>query len=130
MSGPGQPPFAPPPYGSSSLTPTGAGPGNTPVPDLIHTMLTQPRARPGGLGGGMTIGAGIAGVASTLEAEGIKSYNDRTKYNEWEFIYDPRKDIAMQTMGMQPGGLPPQNLQTTPASSMFTPTSPSTTPRR
>jgi type II secretory pathway pseudopilin PulG len=126
MSGPGQPPFAPPPYGSSSLAPTGAGPGNTPVPEIIRTILTQPGARPGGLGGGMTIGAGIAGVASTLEAEGIKSYNDHTKYNEWEFIYDPRKDISMQMMGMQPGGLPPQNVPTTQGSSMFTPSSPST----
>jgi hypothetical protein len=63
------------------------------VPDLINQMLRQPRQQPG-LGMGTTIGGGIAGVASTLEAEGIKAYNDRTKYNEWEFIYDPRKDLT------------------------------------
>ncbi len=37
-------------------------------------------------------GGGIAGIASKAEEEGIKLYNDRSKYNEWEFIYDPRKD--------------------------------------
>jgi hypothetical protein len=42
--------------------------------------------------GGQQIGGGIAGVASKLEAEGIKVYNDRTKYNEWEFVYDFRQD--------------------------------------
>jgi hypothetical protein len=35
---------------------------------------------------------GIGGVASRLEAKSIKVYNDRSKYNEWEFIYDPRQD--------------------------------------
>ncbi len=38
------------------------------------------------------IGAGLAGVASKREQEGIKTYNDRTKYNEWEFVYDVTKD--------------------------------------
>ncbi len=38
------------------------------------------------------IGAGLAGVASKREQEGIKIYNDRTKYNEWEFVYDISKD--------------------------------------
>jgi hypothetical protein len=78
----------------------------------------------------MTIGAGIAGVASTMEALGIKSYNDRTKYSEWEFIYDPRKDISMQTMGMQPIGAQPQAGATTPGSPIFTPSSPSSATRR
>jgi hypothetical protein len=127
---PNQSPFAPSPSNPSSFN-QGAGmgavtgPGSTPVPDMIHNMLTQPGARPAGLGGQMTIGAGIAGVASTLEAQGIMSYHDRTKYNEWEFIYDPRKDISMQMMGLQPGGLPAQNLQATPNTSIFAPSSPS-----
>jgi hypothetical protein len=38
------------------------------------------------------IGGGLAGVASKREREGIKSYNQRTKYNEWEFVYDISKD--------------------------------------
>src|SRR5205807_8672295 len=44
--------------------------------------------------GGTTIGGGFAGVASKAEQEGIKSYNDRTSYNEWEFVYDMSKDIS------------------------------------
>jgi hypothetical protein len=79
---------------------------------MIRNMLTQPTQRPG-LGGTQNIiGAGIAGVASKLEAEGIKSYNDRTKYNEWEFIYDPRKDLtspmSQQSSMMQGPGMQPQ----------------------
>ena len=43
-------------------------------------------------GGGQSFGgAGIAGVASTQSGVGIKRYNDRSKYKEWEFIFDYRK---------------------------------------
>jgi hypothetical protein len=42
--------------------------------------------------GGQQLGAGIAGVASKLEADSIKVYNEREKYNEWEFVYDFSKD--------------------------------------
>jgi hypothetical protein len=37
-------------------------------------------------------GAGIAGVASKFEAEGIKIIAEKTRYNEWEFIYDSARD--------------------------------------
>ncbi len=51
-------------------------------------------------------GGGIAGVASKLEQKSIMRYDDRTKYNEWEFVYDPRKD---KTGMMLPGaGIPNQ----------------------
>jgi hypothetical protein len=55
--------------------------------------------------GGQTIGGGIAGVASKLEREGIKVFNDRTAYNEWEFVYDVTKDAGMSRggLGNQPG---------------------------
>lgn len=43
---------------------------------------------------GQTIGGGIAGVATKVEGEGIKIYNDRSKYKEWEFIYDLSKDMG------------------------------------
>jgi hypothetical protein len=42
--------------------------------------------------GGQTIGGGIAGFASKLEQEGIKTYNEKTSYDEWEFVYDISKD--------------------------------------
>jgi type II secretory pathway pseudopilin PulG len=106
-----QAPNAPSPYqtqfqtqlGSSGPTPGqqpagfAAAPGQNPAVDLIRKLLTTPNPR--GLaaiqqkqGTGQQIGGGIAGVASKLDAEGIKVYNDRTNYTEWEFIYDFSQD--------------------------------------
>jgi len=51
-------------------------------------------------------GGGIAGVASKLEQKSIMRYDNRTQYDEWEFVYDPRKD---KTGMMLPGaGVPNQ----------------------
>jgi type II secretory pathway pseudopilin PulG len=53
------------------------------------------------------VGAGIAGVASKSEKASILVYNTRQKYNEWEFVYDPRKDPLMTAQGAAaqgPGG--------------------------
>jgi hypothetical protein len=74
--------------------------GTNPAVALIRDMLTRPNPR--GLaaiqvatGSQQSTGvAGIAGVASKKEAEGIMVYNDRTKYNEWEFLYDARLEQA------------------------------------
>jgi hypothetical protein len=49
------------------------------------------------------IGAGIAGVASKREQEGIKTYNDQKKYNRWEFIYDVTKDPTKVAQTGAPG---------------------------
>jgi type II secretory pathway pseudopilin PulG len=71
--------------------------------DLIRNLLTTPR--PGGLAGirngqGVTqaqpsFAEGIAGVASKVEQRGVKVYNERELYNEWEFVYDYRQDASM-----------------------------------
>jgi hypothetical protein len=62
---------------------------------IINQILMTPNPR--GLAGiqnaqGNMMGAGIAGVASTAKSDSIMIYNDREKYNEWEFIYDPTKE--------------------------------------
>ncbi|MCE5306724.1 MAG: hypothetical protein LLG20_03695 [Acidobacteriales bacterium] len=84
-----------------------AGTGMTPTASnqalsMIQRLLTTPRA--GGLAGiqagGTQIGGGLAGVASKAEEEGIKVYNEKSAYNEWEFVYDVRKDAAKATSGM------------------------------
>jgi hypothetical protein len=109
--------------------------------NMIGQLLTSPR--PGGLNGlsgspvpapgnaagapqaaaaAPTIGGGIAGVASKREQEGIKVYRDKTKYNEWEFVYDITKDQSRTGAGVpapqqqqgqqqqqQPGNAQPQN---------------------
>jgi hypothetical protein len=56
---------------------------------------------------GTIVGGGIAGVASKREQEGIKTYGDRTKYNEWEFVYDISKDKARTGAGAIPAAAPP-----------------------
>lgn len=63
---------------------------------------TQPPANASGLavvtGGapqqGQNFVGGIAGVASTVEREGIKVYNEKSKYNQWEFLYDFSKEAG------------------------------------
>jgi type II secretory pathway pseudopilin PulG len=52
--------------------------------------------------GGTQVGGGIAGVASESTGPAIKVYNDRKKYNEWEFVYDQSKDRGLA--GVQRGG--------------------------
>jgi hypothetical protein len=96
---------SPQPYpntpGANGMPPGFPQPGNPVNPQqqgnqaqmMIQQILTTPR--PGGMptpnGQSPAIGGGIAGVASTADAEGIKVYNDRTNYKEWEFIFDPNK---------------------------------------
>ena len=40
------------------------------------------------------MGAGIAGVGipAEIKGEGIMVIKERSKYREWEFIYDPKED--------------------------------------
>lgn len=109
--------------------PTGTGVSN-PALEMIRKILTTPR--PGGLGQAQpqqtfTFGAGIAGVASKAEADSIIIYNDRSRYNEWEFIYDLRKDRTM-VGPLGPGGAPAGKMLEPSAgsSSTITPMSPMT----
>jgi uncharacterized membrane protein YgcG len=98
----------------------GAGGGQRPgAPNealqAIQRILTRQPAQGGAPAGGMAIGGGIAGVASKADMEGIRVYNERTNYKEWEFLFDFRK--AMQAAGIgagQPGtqpGMPGQGQQ-------------------
>jgi len=92
--------------GSNGVPPGFAQPGNpansplqgaNQAQQMIQAILTSPR--PGGMpagAGGMIMGSGIAGFASTADATGIKVYHDRTNYKEWEFIFDPAKIPPLQ----------------------------------
>jgi hypothetical protein len=110
-------PGATTPFGQPglSINPAGQGPGQNQALNLINQILTTPRAN--GLAaatqpmGGMQIGPGIAGVASTLERTGIKIYNDKVKYNEWEFIYDLTKDTKGMAGTTGIAGAPQQGTQ-------------------
>jgi hypothetical protein len=73
---------------------------------------SQSQMQPGLPGmGGQQIGGGIAGVASESTGPSIKVYNERKKYNEWEFVYDRAKDrglAGVQGNGGAPGTQPGQ----------------------
>lgn len=106
-------------------TNVGAQPGQAnPAVGMINQILTSPR--PGGLAGiqaansgqPTTIGGGIAGFASTLDADSIMVYNDHSNYSQWEFVFDPTKfrkpappngglvGTAVSQMGTMPTGGP------------------------
>jgi hypothetical protein len=80
-------------------------------------------------------GTGIAGVASNAEGKGIHVINDHTKYKEWEFVYDLKKDksvlgaaagaMQQQVNAMSNGGL---NQTQSPTQSPAQTTAPTTTP--
>jgi hypothetical protein len=61
--------------------------GNAPnaAVNAINDQLFRPNQP--AAGGAATIG--IAGVASTFGGPSIKIYRERSKYNEWEFVYKP-----------------------------------------
>jgi len=114
--GTGSPPVVGAPIPFQAPTGSTAGPqGNqpqNPAVALIQKLLTTPH--PQGIAAIQQQGpiqqaaAGVAGVASKLEADSIKVYNDRSKYNEWEFLYDPRTDrMFAGTQGTPGGQLPP-----------------------
>ena len=85
-------------FGNPLQAPAGAGTGTS----------TATLGTPAGQGmGGAAIGGGLAGVASKLEQDGIKSYNDHTAYNEWEFVYDMTKDPARGAGAVPPAQAPP-----------------------
>ena len=46
---------------------------------------------------GTPVLGGICGVASTSKKEALKTYNGRSKYNEWEFYYVGQQQLNPQT---------------------------------
>lgn len=84
---------------------------------VVNRLLTTPRGREGpGPTGVQQPGAtaqvferGIAGVASQGEGSGVRRYNGKEAYVEWEFVFDYRKDGTRQDQlgGTVPGGAAP-----------------------
>lgn len=82
--------------GASTVSAVTVGPGRT------QQGSTGPRAVQSTLN---PVLGGIVGVASKSEKESLKSYNGRSKYNEWEFVYVPRG--PQPAAGAPPGAQPP-----------------------
>ena len=87
------------------------GVGNAGV-NAIQQLLTTPRAAPAGVNvptNNAVGGGGIAGVASKHTGPSIKVYNDRQKYEEWEFVSTRNVNAGgVGGVGGQPGGVPGQ----------------------
>jgi type II secretory pathway pseudopilin PulG len=82
--------------GSSSSSTSGSG---SPI-GVNATDISKPLTGTGNVGSG-----GIVGVSSTSEKKGLKEIDGKTKYNEWEFVYDPTLDPLMRGgQGMGQGG--------------------------
>jgi len=88
----------------NALGPNGLPPANPSATNIVNQLLTQA----GGASPQTSIlsaapinnaAAGIAGVASTHTGPSIKVYKDRTKYEEWEFVYTPTAPLTGQTGG-------------------------------
>ena len=93
VSGPGQPGGGATRSGQAGLA-EGSG-----AREMINRLLTTPRSPGAPIGGAQGAAAtpqvferGIAGVASQAEGSGVKVYNGKDAYVEWEFVYDYRKD--------------------------------------
>jgi len=102
------------PGSSSGPVPSGV---SNPAQSLINSLLTQPRQGPlaASATGAMN---GVVGVASKAKAEGIMTYNDRTAYDEWEFIFDPSKVPPIPAPGSLGMGSSPLGLSSsTPSQS-------------
>ncbi len=121
--------------GLSSSFSFGANAPGQPNPAIaaIQQSLFSPRQPPAGLGGtpenGLTGGAiAIAGVASTFKGQGIKRVNEKSKYQEWEFVYDLKQDKTIMGNAAGQQQLPQQPLPGQgPGNSPFTPATPNTT---
>lgn len=120
-------------------------PGTNPAVNMINNMLTtgRPQQTPTPSGSGAfnqqqqqpnAFNGGIAGVASKYKGVGIKLINERSKIEEWEFVYDYRQQTQNGTQnGQRPGNQNSQNPNSpfgpsgsSPGGSGFTPSPGST----
>jgi type II secretory pathway pseudopilin PulG len=91
------------PQASPSAQPNPALPGNNSgnaALNAIDNALFRPNQAPAT---GPTGSPGIAGVASKFKGPSIKAYRERTKYQEWEFVYEPTTNQPGAPGTNQPG---------------------------
>jgi type II secretory pathway pseudopilin PulG len=118
---PGSSPLGPSNFGgtsggaSSGARPTGgAQAGTSSTATTGRAQQGSPVSRAGQSAFNPVLG-GIVGVASKSEKESLKTYNGRSKYNEWEFVFIPRSPQAGAGQNVPQGGQPqPQGGGATP----------------
>ncbi len=101
-------------FGAAPVGPPGVpgAPGTQPsnqAVNLINQLLTTPRQPPAAISPQSQTGGGLAGVASTYKGTSIKSYADRKKYQEWEFVFqlNPQGTALQAPQGMGQNGQTP-----------------------
>ncbi len=78
---------------SADSTSAGASSSSTAAQTTGTDAGTGPADTSGPAGTGTALGGGpMLGVISKSKGEGIHSFNDKSHYNEWYFIYDPSQD--------------------------------------
>jgi len=93
-----------------------AGGGNAAL-QSINDQLFRPNQGLAGPGQTTTT-PGIAGVASKHEGPTIKSYHEKTRYQEWEFIFIPSNTNGIQNANtLNQNGLNPNGQQLNPLGS-------------
>jgi hypothetical protein len=101
-------PQAPPsPQNAAAGTqPNPALPGNNtsnPALNALDNALFRPNQA---AAAGPSGSPGIAGVASKFKGPSIKAYREKTKYQEWEFVYEPTTNQpGANQPGLNQGGL-------------------------
>lgn len=69
--------------------------------------------------GNTTFGGGvIVGVASASKKKTIREFDQRSRYNQWLFFYDPSFDRGFEIQGPTPLVRAPASLQNAPASGL------------
>ena len=92
--------------------PSSAGNAPNAAVTAINDQLFRPNQPAGGAQN--AAGGGIAGVASTFDGPTIKIYREHSKYNEWEFVYNPlaNQPKLPDGRGQQPPGSTPGSTRT------------------
>jgi uncharacterized membrane protein YgcG len=104
---------------SGGMLPAGSTPqGQATAQQMIQNILMNPRQPPQTSAfNNQGFGGGIAGVATKYKSPSIKIYAERQKYQEWEFIYDPKKDPVLNP-SIATGGAPPGSTASPTGSSL------------
>jgi type II secretory pathway pseudopilin PulG len=84
---------------AGTATNASASAGGTTDPSQVTAVTGGPVSSTGVSGanpadGGVLGGGDVYGVVSKAKTEGIHSFGDKQKYNEWFFIYDPTQDTG------------------------------------
>jgi type II secretory pathway pseudopilin PulG len=128
---------------SSAPAPGSAQTPGTPTavqPTSGFSTSSNPGALSGSAGssstGSSTFGGGvIIGVASTSPKKTIREFNQKKRYNQWFFFYDPTFDRGFEVPGPTPLTRPPAALQSPantsgPQTQTPAPQTPSTSPQQ